>query len=75
MDKRSTYENYASIRDANHLTDYQVAKLAGLSTSTLSRWKNNYFMPKTDKLLAICDVLGCPLEALLGIKPRYGYED
>jgi len=75
MEKPTSYERYASIRDSNNMNDHEVSKLAGISTSTLSEWKNGKYQPKVDKLMKIADVLGCPLEALLGIKPKYGYED
>ena len=75
MEKPTSYERYASIRDSNNVTDYWVASQTGISRSTFTKWKNNASTPKVDKLILIADVLGCPLEALLGIKPRYGYED
>jgi len=75
MEKPTSYERYASIRDSNNMNDFFVATEAGIAPSTFSRWKAGEYQPKVDKLMKIADVLGCPLEALLGIKPKYGYED
>lgn len=34
------YEKYAKRRDELGLTDYKVAQMSGVLTSTLSEWKN-----------------------------------
>ena len=75
MEKPTSYERYASIRDSNNMRDIDVANATGISRTMFSDWKQGRYQPKVDKLMKIADVLGCPLEALLGIKPKYGYED
>ena len=75
MEKTTSYERYETYRKAKGLTDYKVAKECGMRQSTLTCWKQGKYTPKVDKLMLIADLLGVPLEALLGIKPRYGYED
>lgn len=75
MERMTSYERYSCIRNARHMTDYEVSKRTGINPSTFTHWKHGDFKPKVEKLLMIADVLECPLEALLGIKPRYGYED
>lgn len=61
-----SYETYAMLRDAAGLTDYQVAKLAGISRPTLSDWKNGRYTPKDDKRRKIAEVLGVSIDALDG---------
>lgn len=40
-----TYEEYCKARDSYGLTDYAVAKLAKVSRSALSQWKNGLSKP------------------------------
>lgn len=61
-----SYETYAMLRDAAGLTDYQVAKLAGISRPTLSDWKAGRYTPKDDKRRKIAEVLGVSIDALDG---------
>ena len=56
------YQKYAELRDAAGVTDYRVAKETGVSTATLSNWKNGNYSPKFDKLLAIAKYFGVPVE-------------
>ena len=44
------YEKYAKLRDEKGITDYRVAADTGISTATLSNWKNGNYAPKFDKL-------------------------
>lgn len=59
------YENYAVLRDARHMTDYQVAKETGLAASALYEWKSGRSTPKVDKLLKIAHLFHIPLEELV----------
>ena len=60
------YERYCKLRDAKGLTDYKVAKLAGIGQSTLSDWKKGRSAPKNEKLKKILDVLGVTMDAFSG---------
>lgn len=40
-----TYEEYCNLRDSCGLTDYAVAKMAQVSRSALSQWKNGNSKP------------------------------
>lgn len=58
------YERYAKRRDELGLTDYKVAQLSGVMTSTLSEWKKHYeskgksgYQPKLDKISSIAKAL------------------
>ena len=61
----SLYKRYAELRDKAGLTDYEVAKQTGVSTSTLTNWKYGRYTPKTEKLKKIGDYFGKPIEYFL----------
>lgn len=56
------YKKYAKLRDERNLTDYRVAVDTGISTATLSNWKNGNYVPKFDKLLLLAKYFGVPVE-------------
>lgn len=56
------YKKYAELRDKKKLTDYRVAADTGISTATLSNWKNGNYSPKFDKLLILAKYFGVPVE-------------
>lgn len=56
------YKKYAELRDNAGLTDYRVSKDTGISTATLSSWKNGNYSPKFDKLLTIAKYFNVPVE-------------
>ena len=53
----SLYENYASIRDAKGMTNYRVAKEAGISQAILSNWKTNNSTPDVHTLIKVAKAL------------------
>ena len=59
------YDYYKKIRDERGMTDYQVAKLAGIPRSTFSDWNNGRSTPKQDKLIRIAEVLDVSVERLI----------
>lgn len=59
------YEKYAQLRDARGITDYEVAKSTGISTATLTNWKQGNYAPKADKLIKIADYFGVTLDYLV----------
>ena len=59
------YKKYAELRDKRHVTDYEVAKQTGVSTSTLTNWKYGRYNPKIDKIKAIADYFHEPIEYFL----------
>ncbi|MEG2013792.1 MAG: helix-turn-helix transcriptional regulator [Anaerovoracaceae bacterium] len=59
------YEKYALLRDRKNITDYRVAKDTGISTATLSNWKNKTYTPKVNKLKILADYFGVSLEYFL----------
>ena len=63
------YVKYAQIRDSKGLSDYAVAKGAGVGRSTLSDWKNGLHIPGIPNLQKIADFLGVPISALADNAP------
>ena len=61
------YEKYVLLRDKRGLTDYAVAKETGISTATLSCWKNGIYEPKADKLMLLSKFFGVPIEYFLEV--------
>ena len=59
------YSKYAELRDKAGITDYEVAKKTGVSTSTLSNWKAGRYTPKADKIQKIATYFGVGIETLL----------
>lgn len=60
------YEIFEKLLKKYNVTPYRVAKITRIANSTLSDWKNNVSVPKTDKLQKIADYFNVSLEYLLG---------
>lgn len=60
------YEKFSELLNKTNKTAYQVAKDTGISTSTLSNWKNGNYQPKTDKLKILANYFGVSIEYFLG---------
>lgn len=56
------YQRYAELRNKRGVTDYEVAKNTGISTSTLTNWKYGRYNPKFDKLMSLAKYFGVPVE-------------
>ena len=59
------YKNFAVLLDKTNKTAYQVAKDTGISTATLSNWKNGNYIPKVDKLKILANYFGVSIEYFL----------
>ena len=59
------YKNFAMLLDKTNKTAYQVAKDTGISTATLSNWKNGNYIPKIDKLKILAKYFGVSIEYFL----------
>ena len=70
-----SYENYAKIRDSMGMRDADVCRGAGISSATMSEWKNNKYEPKRSKMEKIAHFFGVPTEYLLTGKPVQFIED
>ena len=58
------YEKLQQLLDKTNKTAYQVSKDTGISTATLSSWKNEY-RPKVEKLKILADYFGVSIEYFL----------
>lgn len=56
------YKKFAALLDKNNKTAYQVSKDTGISTATLSNWKNGNYVPKVDKLKILADYFSVSVE-------------
>lgn len=59
------YEKFQKLLDKSNKTAYQVAKETGVSTATLSNWKNGNYVPKIDKIKILADYFKVPIEYFL----------
>ncbi len=62
------YEFFEQLLKERNITAYRVAKDTGITTATLTSWKQGKYTPKPDKLQKIADYFGVPLSYLLSGK-------
>lgn len=55
------YEKFEKLLKINNVTPYRVHKETGISSATLSDWKNGKSEPKKDKIEKICNYFNVPL--------------
>lgn len=55
------YEKFEKLLKEKDVTPYRVHKETGISTATLSDWKNGKSQPKKDKIEKICNYFNVPL--------------
>jgi len=60
------YEVFEELLKKHNITAYQVAKATGVSTATLTSWKQGKYTPKTEKLTKIATYLGVTVDYLMG---------
>lgn len=63
------YEIFERLLKEKGLTAYRVAKETGVTTATLTSWKQGKYTPKTEKLQKIADYLGVTVDYLKGENP------
>ena len=59
------YKNFEALLMERKITPYKVSKATGISTATLSDWKNGRSKPKADKLKILAEYFGVPIEYFL----------
>lgn len=59
------YKVYADLRDKKGVTDYEVSKRTGISTSTLTEWKKHTYTPKIEKIKKLAEYFGVPISVFL----------
>lgn len=55
------YEKFEKLLKEKDVTPYRVHKETGISTATLSDWKNGKSQPKKDKIEKICNYFNVPI--------------
>ena len=59
------YELFQKLLDEKGVSAYAVGKATGISTATLTSWKQGKYTPKPDKLKLIADFFNVSLEFLM----------
>ena len=59
------YEIFEKLLKERGITAYRVARETGVTTSTLTSWKQGKYVPKMDKLRKIADYLQVSVEYLM----------
>ena len=60
------YEKFEQLLKEYGVTPYRVHKETGISTATLSDWKNGKSQPKKDKIEKICAYFNVPISYFYG---------
>lgn len=55
------YEKFEKLCEKNGVSAYRVSKETGITTATLTCWKQGKYEPKLDKLQKISDYFGVPI--------------
>ena len=60
------YKKFEELLKKNNVTAYRVAKETGVTTATLTSWKQGKYTPKMEKLQKIADYFGVTTEYFTG---------
>ncbi len=60
------YAKFEELLKRNNVTAYRVAKETGVTTATLTSWKQGKYTPKREKLQKIADYFGVTIEYFTG---------
>lgn len=61
MAELTLYENYAKLRDKNHMTDYYVSKQTGLNRSNFTSWRKGTSKPSRLSLESLSRFFDVPV--------------
>lgn len=59
------FTRYSTLKTKNQLTDYRIAKLCNIRTSTIAKWKDGV-IPEFEILIKLTDIFDCSLDYLAG---------
>lgn len=59
------YENFEKLCALNKVKPSHVSKATGISTATLTSWKQGKYTPKNDKLQKIADYFGVSIDYIV----------
>lgn len=68
------YENFEKLCNFNGVKPSTVSKATGISTATLTSWKQGKYTPKQDKLQLIADYFNVSVDYLMTGKEKEGGE-
>lgn len=60
------YETFERLLREHGVTPYRVSKATGITTATLTSWKQGKYTPKQDKLQKIADFFGVSVDVFTG---------
>lgn len=60
------YSKFEELLKKNNVTAYRVAKETGVTTATLTSWKQGKYTPKREKMQKIADYFEVPIEYFTG---------
>lgn len=58
-------ENLQFLRKKNNITQEQLAEQLGVSRQSVSKWESDGSYPEMDKLMQLCEMFSCNMDALL----------
>ena len=58
-------ERIRQLREAQNLTQVQLAAKLSVTKQSVSNWENNYIQPSVEMVMAIADVFGVTVDYLL----------
>ncbi|OBZ08897.1 transcriptional regulator [Bacillus sp. FJAT-27264] len=61
------YKIFEDLLNQHGITAYRVAKETGITTATLTSWKQGKYTPKREKLQKIADYFGVTVDYLMGV--------
>ncbi len=64
-------ENLKTLLEEHELSKSEFAEMVGASKQSVSQWVNGHKIPRMNMLLTICEVLHCPLNALIDPDPTH----
>ena len=68
------YEIFEQLLKTHGVTPYRVAKETGITTATLTSWKQGKYTPKPEKMQKIADYFNVSLEYLMTGEEKEGGE-
>lgn len=57
--------NLQFLRKKKEMTQEELAEKMAVSRQTVSKWESDGAFPETEKIVALCDLFGCTMDALL----------
>ena len=64
-------ERLVEMRSELGLSQGKLGELVGVSDACVSRWESGIRIPKADSIIALCKVLKCSADYLLGLSDEW----